>query len=594
MENLFIEFLPPWIETNLQPAFYDAESGSVLQLTALIYGKVNELTGVVNKYTEDFTTLYNYVHDYFDNLDVQSEVNKKIDEMVEDGTLQEIIDDYLNSIAVFGFTTVADMVSSTNLSEGSYAKTTGYYNANDLGGNTYKIKTSTTSLFAIELDNGLFAEPVMQESMNILQFGIRGSDTTSTTKMQSVIDSCDTLNFNKETYTINGYISLHTKSHINLNGATLNFTTRYGFKNLKETDTFTGYNGNSDITIENGTINGGAIVIGHGKNITVKNIDFVDCLNDHWFEIGGSKNVIVENCQFGGRPDASGGGITSTSFSIINIDPILATPFPHYTAGSTSYDGTLCSDIYIKNNVMNPLAHIDDSITTVRGIDIHYEATEISNHNNVCILNNIIYGKSTYINVIYHVDNLEFANNKIVPATANATIALGYTTYAHIHDNVYCKPVDDSSATSPIVLRENRDNTNISYYSNSFEQKIGGSSFSKEITFQNNSAYSFSRLSPVVVWSGTNTPNTGYTFPVDYTKFNSMMIGVGTGGNLKTVQYHAYITRFFQSGDVLIAPTVDGRIKMGLKADNTYDYDNNSTTDTGNNLNLRYILVGVE
>ena len=30
MDKLFVNFLPPWVETNIQPAFYDKESGSVL------------------------------------------------------------------------------------------------------------------------------------------------------------------------------------------------------------------------------------------------------------------------------------------------------------------------------------------------------------------------------------------------------------------------------------------------------------------------------------------------------------------------------------------------------------------------------------
>ena len=101
MENIFIELLPPWVETGLQPAFYDLDSGTVLQQTARMYAKVNELTGHVNEYTEKFTELYNYVHDYFDNLDVQEEVNNKLDEMVEDGTFIQILEDYFNVKIIF-------------------------------------------------------------------------------------------------------------------------------------------------------------------------------------------------------------------------------------------------------------------------------------------------------------------------------------------------------------------------------------------------------------------------------------------------------------------------------------------------------------
>lgn len=108
MENIFVEFLPPWIETGLQPAFYDKESGTILQQTARMYARVNMLIRMFNKlskntktivedYIDQFNELHDYVHDYFDNLDVQEEINNKLDEMAEVGTLQEIITEYLDN-----------------------------------------------------------------------------------------------------------------------------------------------------------------------------------------------------------------------------------------------------------------------------------------------------------------------------------------------------------------------------------------------------------------------------------------------------------------------------------------------------------------
>ena len=75
MQNIFIEFLPPWVETGIQPAFYDKESGTVLQQTARMYAKVNELVKSVNdqnetiiEYINKFNELHDYVYNYFDNL----------------------------------------------------------------------------------------------------------------------------------------------------------------------------------------------------------------------------------------------------------------------------------------------------------------------------------------------------------------------------------------------------------------------------------------------------------------------------------------------------------------------------------------------
>lgn len=97
MQDLFIEFLPPWVETGLQPAFYDRESGTVLQQTARMYAKVNELVKAVNGMDKVIKEYVDYIDNYFKNLDVQDEIDNKLDEMTEDGTLEEIIGHYITT-----------------------------------------------------------------------------------------------------------------------------------------------------------------------------------------------------------------------------------------------------------------------------------------------------------------------------------------------------------------------------------------------------------------------------------------------------------------------------------------------------------------
>lgn len=46
---------------------------------------------------EAFETLKNFVNDYFDNLDVQQEINNKLDDLVADGTLSDLIAPYVAS-----------------------------------------------------------------------------------------------------------------------------------------------------------------------------------------------------------------------------------------------------------------------------------------------------------------------------------------------------------------------------------------------------------------------------------------------------------------------------------------------------------------
>lgn len=117
MNKIFAPFLPPWVETGLQPAFYDMESGTVLQQTARMYAKVQQLTRLFNELSEEtkttveeyiakfdvlegkFVELKEFVEDYFDNLDVQEEINNKLDQMAEDGVLKEIMQPYFDMLA---------------------------------------------------------------------------------------------------------------------------------------------------------------------------------------------------------------------------------------------------------------------------------------------------------------------------------------------------------------------------------------------------------------------------------------------------------------------------------------------------------------
>lgn len=52
-------------------------------------------TEITEETQASFIELKQYVDDYFNNLDVQEEINNKLDEMVESGVLQEIIENYL-------------------------------------------------------------------------------------------------------------------------------------------------------------------------------------------------------------------------------------------------------------------------------------------------------------------------------------------------------------------------------------------------------------------------------------------------------------------------------------------------------------------
>lgn len=92
---------------------------------------VNNNGKVVEELQEKFVELKTYVDNYFDSLDVQQEINNKLDAMVEDGTLDTIISKYIvgfginvKSYGAKGDDTTDDTTSINNAI--AYAKNNGY------------------------------------------------------------------------------------------------------------------------------------------------------------------------------------------------------------------------------------------------------------------------------------------------------------------------------------------------------------------------------------------------------------------------------------------------------------------------------------
>lgn len=192
-----------------------------------IINSENTLGTQMENVTNAFIELQNYVNNYFDNLDVQEEINIKLNKMAEDGTLEEIITQYINLKSVLAFNTVSEMKTATNLVNGSFVKTLGYYNINDGGSANYKIRTITNEdiideATIIALNNkNLIAELIYNNSEIYLnQFGCKCDNLTDDSeKINYAIDYAINHNLkciaNKGTYKINNTITINSNNYYN-------------------------------------------------------------------------------------------------------------------------------------------------------------------------------------------------------------------------------------------------------------------------------------------------------------------------------------------------------------------------------------------
>lgn len=240
-----------------------------------------------------FIELKNYVNNYFDNLDVQNEINNKLDQMAESGQLTDIIAQYLSLAGVIAFNTVNDMKNANNLVNGSICLTLGFRNINDKGNAKYKIRNVTTSdnineMNIIKINEQLVAELIIDEPLNVKQLGAYGDGIHDDTEiLQNIINMNKPIIFDDSTYMINK------------NGLLLINNTTITFNNtiLKMiTNNSSGYKILNINRCNNVNILGNAYLIGDKETHTGETGEYGHCI-----QIIGSSNIVIENvdCSYG-------------------------------------------------------------------------------------------------------------------------------------------------------------------------------------------------------------------------------------------------------------------------------------------------------
>lgn len=185
-----------------------------------VFPAIEENTNITEETQQAFIELQNYVRDYFNNLDVQEEINNKLDDMAQSGTLTEIISAYLELNSLLIYSSVSDMKNAENLKNGSKCKTLGFYNINDGGSAEYSIEDITNEDIIdestiISLRNNLIARLILNDEMNPEQFGCYGDGVhNDSINLQKACDSGKIIKTTKN-YLVNEEIKIKTSFIMN-------------------------------------------------------------------------------------------------------------------------------------------------------------------------------------------------------------------------------------------------------------------------------------------------------------------------------------------------------------------------------------------
>lgn len=85
----------PWIDSNFDALTNYELMGKIIEYLNDIISNENAVQSNVTALYNAFVSLQSYVNNYFDNLDVQDEINAKLDSMAQDGSLTTLIGEYV-------------------------------------------------------------------------------------------------------------------------------------------------------------------------------------------------------------------------------------------------------------------------------------------------------------------------------------------------------------------------------------------------------------------------------------------------------------------------------------------------------------------
>lgn len=173
---------------------------------------VNNNADAVIELQNLYNELKSYVDSYFDNLNIQEEINNKLDEMAESGELVDLIAQYLQLAGILVFDNVEDLKNATNLNNGSSVRTLGTDVYNDGFGNYYKIRqvlntdiidniniiplTNYNNLIAEKLDNNYIEDfkSDVNDSLDTMNTNINNFKNETNTEITNINNRINNLN----------------------------------------------------------------------------------------------------------------------------------------------------------------------------------------------------------------------------------------------------------------------------------------------------------------------------------------------------------------------------------------------------------------
>lgn len=370
-----------------------------------IINSQNNVGQQMENVTNAFIVLQNYVENYFNNLDVQDEINNKLDSLVEDGTLTTLIGNYVdpkldtfeneittrqntfeatttNNINNFE-TTINDTVNSQNAQISTInAKVNASVGLVPLVADTIEEMTDTTKIYVLSTSGyWYYYDGTDWVAGGIYQATSYGENTIPSKSISNVVYNKVNNNIKAETFTGSNFTSLSNMTVTeNANDFTFRVTSRSSNAYFRLTLTPAELNSKLHLAL------------------TFSNLRCIPALN-----ITTSSNKAINNsCTI------------KNGLSYINLDAedVKATTSIQFTIYANTYNGIADGDIFITiakdyatstsnfydfSNTNN-LSDMLNNLTKYKGITNRYNYKEFTiAYNNVSAISSIVRTNNNYV-----------------------------------------------------------------------------------------------------------------------------------------------------------------------------------------------------
>lgn len=154
----------------------------------------------ISQLEQNFITLYNYVKDYFDNLDVQNEINKKLDEMTSSGELMQSVFKFMGYVTPEMYGAKGDGVTDDTTAVNKAINS----NLIVVGSGAYKITSPIIINSSVNSNKNVFLNTIVAD--NNVEYAVNITGLLFDVKINNIVTNNSGLHVGGDVITYNGRI----------------------------------------------------------------------------------------------------------------------------------------------------------------------------------------------------------------------------------------------------------------------------------------------------------------------------------------------------------------------------------------------------